>query len=434
MTIELFQRIIIDYQSREKPKLTPRDLTLPFVPNMALGIVGTRRGGKTYRTHQLATELGNNIYPENICRVQFNDHRIVNIPSDQLHMIDEAYYALYPNKRYKEKVLFLFDEIHRVEGWEDYILYLLETETHQVVITGSTATLTRGQFASQLRGKILPVELFPFSFKEFTRHYHIKHDDISSKGRSYLQNALLKFLKQGGFPGLLDLQEDRHTELLRTYWDTMLLRDIIEAHQTENMNIAVLRYFSDALIARVGCPMTTSRLAENMKNAGLSFSKDTLYRYLSYLSDAYMIYNVEYYSESERIRARNYKKIYCIDWALAFSVSHGAGIDVTRALENMVYIELIRRGFQVYYYKTREGHEVDFVASDNQKRLELIQVAYSLEDESVRKREYRALKATASHLKTKSIKIITLNEEKEEIINGIVIDIIPAWKWLLNMF
>ena len=433
MDIGLFQRVITDYQRSRKPPFTKRDLQLEFIPNMALGIVGSRRAGKTYRTHQLAAEMGAHADPTDICRIQFNDHRYINIRADELHIIDDAYYSLYPEKRNKSQILFIFDEIHRIDGWEDYILYLLESAHHRVVITGSTATLTRGEFASQLRGKIFPVELYPFSFKEFLRHYQIKEDVVSSEGRSFLQHGLQRYLQQGGFPGLLDIPEQIHPDLLRTYWDTMLLRDIIEAHHRENINITVLRYFADALIARIACPMTTARLAQNMKSAGFSFSQETLYRYLSYLSDAYMIDSVEIYAESERIRARNYKKIYCIDWGLAHAVSYGAGTDPTRALENMIYLELKRRGFTVNYYKTREGFEIDFVIKNQENQLELIQVSYSLDNDEIVNREARALISAGTYLGAGALTIITFNEEfelKDE--SSVPIKVVPAWKWLLG--
>ena len=434
MNAEVFRRVIIDYQTGDFPPLTRRDLDFSFIPNMALGIVGTRRGGKTFRTHQLVSDQGGGNSLENVCRVQFNDHRYAGISSESLHAIDDAYYSLYPEKRNSANVLFIFDEIHRIPGWEDYILYLLESQKHKVVVTGSTASLIRGQFASQLRGKIFPVELFPFSFREFIRHYNIKEDLLSSAGRSFLQNNFQKYLKQGGFPGLLDIPDHLHADLLRTYWDTMLLRDIIEAHSNENINISVLRYFADALVTRVGCPMTTSKIATNMKNLGLAFSHETLYKYLSYLADAYMIDTVEIFSESEKVRARNYKKVYCIDWALAEAVSHGAGTDPTRALENMVYIELKRRGGNIHYFRTHDGAEVDFVVKNNKNQIHLIQVAYSMASDEVRKREIRVLEATFQYLGAKSMTVITANEEQKINANtsGVQIQVIPAWKWLLS--
>jgi len=429
---DILKQIIVDYQKNEKYSLTKRDLSLTFIPKMALGIVGARRTGKTFRTHQMVDELPENIKIENVCRIQFNDHRLIKIPVQELHIIDESYYSLYPEKRGTEEVYFIFDEIHRIKGWEDYILYLLETQTHRIVITGSTASLLRGDYASQLRGKLFPLELLPFSFKEFLRHYKVDQESISSKGRSLLENYFQKYIKQGGFPGLLDIPPQIHEELLITYWDTMLLRDIIEAHPEAKINITVLRYFADSLITRIACPMTTTKISESMKKLKFNFSIETLYKYLAYLSDAYMFRTVEFYSESQRVRARNYKKVYCIDWALAFAVSGGAGIDKTRAFENMIFIELYRRGYKISYYKTRDGFEIDFVVQDKSGSIELYQVAYSLEKEDVLKRELRAIESSVNFLKARKATIITVYEEYMLKGEKIDIPVIPAWKWLLQ--
>lgn len=428
--IETIKRIIIDYQKKDVPKLTKRDIKIEFIPNMAIGISGVRRGGKTYRTHQLAQELENAGKKENICRIQFNDHRIVNIPAKDLHIIDDAYYSIYPEKRENEEIYFIFDEIHRIKGWEDYILYLLETSTHKVIITGSTASTLRGEFASSLRGKLYPYELFPFSFREYLTHHDIEIDAVSTKGRSYLLNGLNGYLKTGAFPGIYDINEDLRESLLRTYWDTMLLRDVIEANNNENFDASLLRYFCDTLISRIGSPMTVNKITQNLKNAGFAFNQDKIYRYLKYISDAYMFHVVEFFSESEKIRARNYKKVYCIDWALAKAVSYGAGTDITRCFENMVFLELKRRGKNVSYYTTREGFEIDFVASDSRNNIDLIQVAYSIEKQSVESREIRALAIAGKHLNAKSLTVVTLNDEKKLNIDGLEIKIVPAWLWL----
>jgi len=430
--LEVLKRIIVDYQKKALPVLTQRDLKIEFIPNMATGISGIRRGGKTYRTHQLAIELERLGKKENICRVQFNDHRIINIPAKDLHVIDDAYYSIYPEKRENEDVFFIFDEIHRIKGWENYILYLLETSTHKIIITGSTASALKGEFASSLRGKLFPLELFPFSFNEYLRHHQAEIDTVSTKGRSFLQNSFQGYLKTGGFPGVYDIPEELREDLLRTYWDTMLLRDIIEAHNDENIDAALLRHFCDALISRVGCPMTTNKVSLNLKDSGFAFNQDKIYRYLKYVSDAYMLQTVEFFSESEKVRARNYKKVYCIDWALARAVSYGAGSDDTRLFENMIYIELKRRGRIVSYYSTREGFEVDFVSMDNRKEIELIQVSYSLDKTSVENREIRALLTAGKHLNAQKLTIITLNDEKTVKQDGMEIIIIPAWKWLLE--
>mgnify|MGYP001767429488 CR=1 FL=1 len=433
MDKETIQKIILDYQAKEAEELTPRELKIDFIPHMAAGITGARRCGKTFRTHQLAKELSGAGLKKNICRIQFNDHRLISIPSSELHLIDSAYYALFPEKRDSEDVYFIFDEIHRIKGWEDYILYLIESKYHKVIITGSTAALQRGEYASALRGKLFPYELLPFSFKEFLRHYKIKEDFLTTKGSDNLFHYFNRYLSQGGFPGLLDIPENRQTEMLRTYWDAMLFRDIIESHSEENINASLLRFFADSLAARTACPMTVSKLSENTSGAGFSFGKDTLYKFLAYLSDAYLIYPVEIYSMSEKVRARNYKKIYCADWALARSVSYTEGIDDTRAFENMIFLELKRRGYTVNYYRTREGHEVDFVTSRKGHITGLIQACYSIEKDEVKNREFRALIKSGIYLKSENLAVITADEEGTVEIEGLTIKIHRAWKWLTGL-
>lgn len=431
MDVELFQKIILKNQKQAIKSLTKRDLEVAFIPNMAIGIAGARRCGKSFRTYQLIGELSESIKSSNICRVQFNDHRILKTPTSELHIIDDAYYALYPNKRNKEDVLFIFDEIHRISGWEDYILYLLEDSTHKVVVTGSTACLSKGKFASQLRGKVFTVEETPFSFREFLRHYKIAEDYISSEGQSFIQNYFKRYLKQGGFPGLLDIPQKLHQELLVTYWDTMLLRDIIEANSDEYINISTLRYFSDSLISKLSCPMTISKLAHHMKSEGFRFSKHSLYDFLGYFKDAFMIYTVDFYSKSERVKARNYKKVYCIDWGLAQAVCGAEGIDNSRILENIVFSELHRRGYEISYYRTKEGYEIDFIISKDNS-TDLIQVSYSLAKDEVRDREIRAIIKSAKFLEINNSFILTFNEKETIVKDDLTISVIPVWRWLLE--
>jgi len=431
MDIELIQGIILKNQKNSRINLTQRDLKLSFIPNMALGIVGSRRCGKTFRTYQLINELKDIIGPLNVCRIQFNDHRLLRIPSSSLHIIDDAYYSLYPSKRNKEDVLFIFDEIHRIEGWEDYILYLLEDLSHKVVITGSTSTLLNGQFASQLRGKVFTLEETPFSFREFLRHYKISEDFITSEGQSYLQNGFKKYLEQGGYPGLLDISKKLHRELLQSYWDTMLLRDVVEAHSEEHINIAALRYFADSLIAKLSCPMTVSKLVHHMKSEGFRFGKNSLYDYLGYLSDAFMIFTISFYSKAERVKARNYKKVYCVDWALGQAVCGAEGIDPTRILENIVFMELYRRKYDISYYRTKEGYEIDFIINRDNS-TEIVQVCYTLNNETVKNREIRAIVNSAEFLKIDKITIITFNEKEIIKETGLIINVIPVWRWLLE--
>jgi uncharacterized protein len=275
--------------------------------------------------------------------------------------------------------------------------------------------------------------LYPFSFKEFLRHYKIPIDVISTNGRFYLRKKFSKYLFQGGFPGLLDLDESLHIDLLQNYWETMILRDIIEAHQRDKISIATFSHFSQSLISRIASPMTMRGIMNDLNEAGFRFSGETLYRYLHYLEEACMVFSVSIYSKSEKVRNRNYHKIYAIDWALADAVAFGGGIDITRRFENMVYIALKRRKNEIYYYRTVKGYEIDFIAVGKAQRKQkkvLYQVCYELSSPEVLQRELRGIPETMRLFEIDEAYIITSDEEKIVKIDGIAVRIVPAWKWL----
>ncbi len=435
MTLATMQRIIADFHARPLPILTARDEPIAFVRDMSLAVVGARRSGKTYRTYQFVQDhLKRGGRLENVCRVQFNDHRLSDLTKGDLSSIDDAYYALYPEKRGREEVIFIFDEIHRIEGWEDYVLHLLDDPTHRVLITGSTSRLLRGEIAGGLRGKNMPVVLYPFSFQEFARHYAVESDVVTSRGQGHLRKLLRRYLQQGGFPGLLDAEERLHVDILQTYWDTMVLRDIIEAHPRANIPIAVFSNFAQALVARTACPFTVRAMVVGMREAGLSFTAETIYSYLRFLEEAFMVFTVPIFSASEKVRQRNYHKVYAIDWALANAVAPGEGVDPTRQLENLVYLELRRRGWEVSYFRTLQGWEIDFVAvrkTAGRTRRMLLQVAYSVKGTAVQDRELRGLPETVRHLRADSATVVTFNDEASADLDGVRVDIVPAWKWLL---
>lgn len=435
MTLATLQRIIGDFHARPLPSLTGRDKTIRFVRDMSLSIVGVRRSGKTYRTYQFIKEhLEQGGRMENVCRVQFNDHRLSDMTRADLSSVDEAYYALYPEKRGRDVVFFIFDEIHRIEGWEDYVLHLLDEPTHRVLITGSTSRLLSGDIASSLRGKNMPVPLYPFSFKEFIRHYGIAPDAVTSRGQGHLRKLLRRYLQQGGFPGLLDADERVHIDLLQTYWDTMVLRDIIEAHPDANIPIAVFSHFARALVARTACPFTVRAMVGGLREAGFGFTAEAIYGYLRFLEEAFMVFTVPVFSPSEKVRQRNYHKVYAIDWALAQAIAPAEGVDVTRQLENMVYLELRRRGWDVSYFRTRQGWEIDFVAvrkAPRGRRPRVCQVAYSLKGKEVRERELRGVPEAARHLRAERVTVVTFDDEERLVLDGIHVDVVPVWKWLL---
>lgn len=212
-----------------------------------------------------------------------------------------------------------------------------------------------------------------------------------------------------------------------------MLRDIIEAHPDANINILAFNLFVSELLSRVGCPVAVKRIMGRISERGIGCGINSLYQYLEFMREAFMLETVEFFSPSAKVRNRNYRKLYCIDWALADAVAPGRGIDITRQFENMVYIELRRRNYRVSYFRTRNGYEVDFVAvSSSNGSISLIQVAWSVESQDVLTREVRALVGSAKYLKAEEVIIITSDDERIINYDGLIVRVVPAWKWLLE--
>lgn len=436
MYTDLLKEKITDFHARTLPQYTQRDYKIRFIDGMSFSITGPRRSGKTYRTYQFVEDYiaeGNSI--ENICRIQFNDHKLIKLKSEDLGMIDEAYYTLYPEKKeHREEVIFIFDEIHRIDGWEDYILHLLDNPLHKVIITGSTSKMQKGEIASALRGKNFNRGILPFSFREFMRHHGRRSSIRTSEDSAYARKLFTMYIAQGSFPGLLNASSDDHSEILENYWNTMLLRDIVEANRREEkIDILQLETFAQYLINRTSMPMTVRRIMAGMKNDNFPISSAKAYNYLKYLEDAFIIFPVHFYSMSEKIRRSNYTKIYAIDWKLADTIATGGSIDITRQFENMIYLELRRRNNTISYFKTRDNYEIDFVAQNKNDKThpDLYQVCYDISSPETLERETRAIEKSFEYLNAKSATIITLSDEKPIKSKNININIIPAWKWML---
>lgn len=433
MNRESIKRIIVDFQERPLPKTIARQMKIRELNDTAVVITGARRSGKTYRTYQyIQQKIEEGVSIENFCRIQFNDNRLLEL--QDLNEIDAAYMELYPEKINRERVYYVFDEIHRVAGWEDYVLKLLDNRLNTVIVTGSTSKLMSGDIASSLRGKCYPHNLFPFSFSEYLSYRKIAPELRGTKALARVKKAFNDYLDCGGFSGLYPLNGLERVEMLQNYWDTMLIKDIIEAHPQDRINIGVFERFAAMLVSRNACPMTVRRLIRELLNLGYKTSPDAVYRYLQYLKEAFMIYTVPFFTKSSKQIALNYKKVYVIDWALADAVSSGEGMTDSRRLENLVFLHLKRTYRKISYYKTRQGYEVDFVVQPtHQKEPDLYQVTYSLMDEGVREREIRSLVKAAGFLGSRNNYIITMDNETENIIEkDVTVSVLPAYQLALG--
>lgn len=430
---DLLDRLIADFQERDLPRVTPRNLSLPGLPGKADVVVGMRRSGKTWLLYQqIGDRIADGIDRSRLLYLNFEDERLLPLAAADLSRIPEAFYRRFPASR-DHLCWFYFDEIQNVPGWETFVRRLLDTEKVALVLTGSSARLLSREIATSLRGRSLSTEILPFSFAESLRHGGVELPGQwppGAKVRSRLEHGLERYLEAGGFPEVQGISEDLRVRVLQEYVDVVIFRDIAERHGVENL--PALRYLERSLLANPASKFSISKLFNDLKSQGMRVGKDTLYEYLAHLEDSFLFFTMSVASSSARVRQVNPRKCYPVDPALSAAVSFKASDNIGHLLETAVYLELRRRGRSLAYVSTRSGYEVDFLGEDRRGARELIQVCAALEDPATRQRELRALEEGMAETSCERATLVTLREEGIAEAAGRPVRIVPAWRWLLE--
>ncbi len=427
------ERLLADFEERVLPPVTPRRLELPALPGKADVVVGMRRSGKTwYVFQQIADRLAAGVGRERLLYLNFEDERLLPLAAEDLHLVTETFYRRHPESRDQPCWLY-FDEIQNVPGWERFIRRLLDTENVAIVLTGSSSKLLSQEIATSLRGRSLTSELLPFSFEESLRHAGVEVPERwppAARHRSLLANRFDRYLEVGGFPEVQTVAPDLRLRVLGDYVDVVLLRDVAERHRVENL--PALRYLQRSLLSRPGGHFSLHRLYNDLKSQGLRVGKDSLYSYLEYLEDAFLVFTITVASPSLRVRQTHPRKCYPVDSALPSAISFQASRAVGQRLENAVYLELRRRGHTLAYLLTADSYEVDFLAEHPLHGPRLIQVSADLGDPKTRHRELRALEGAMTETRTERATLVTLHQEETVELAGGRVHIVPAWRWFLE--
>lgn len=430
----LIEHIIADFHERKLPFVTPRNTKLAQITGKIDTVIGMRRTGKTYLLYQTMHEkIQQGIPKQRLLYINFDDERLQPLNASNLHLIIDTYYRLFPEFKQK-KCYFFFDEIQNVSGWEKFIRRLLDTENIHLYLTGSSAKLLSKEIASTLRGRSLTTEIFPFSFYETLIHENPKfnaHPNPGAQTRAFLSNRIRQFLLRGGFPETLTINEHYRIGILQEYVDVVILRDVVERYSIKN--IQALRAMTRQLLANPATLFSINKFYNDLKSQGISCTKNTLYDYLEYLYDAFLVFPTSIFNRSQRIRRTNPRKIYLIDTGLINAFSHEPQSNLGHLLENFVYLELLRRGLNIEYYHTKEKLEVDFITTSIKGTQELYQVALNLLDAKTREREIRALTLAMKERKLKHASIITLDHQETIKSNAGIINVLPAWHWALEL-
>jgi len=327
---------------------------------------------------------------------------------------------------HRPKVL-LFDEVQKVVGWEKAINQLYESKRYEIYLSGSSSRMLAKEIATALRGRGTKHVMLPLSFREFLDFKEWKTQTrYSTSQENQIKNLLMRYLERGGFP-LIACDERSFAKFFEEYVDLVIYRDMVERHGIKN--IFILKYLIRSLMSSCSKEFSINKVHNTLRSQGIKTSNRLLYEYFSFLEDAFFVFGLRKYSHSLKHTELSIPKIYLADTGI---VTYSNGFEVGKAMENTVFLELLRRKYaepplDIFYWKDNSG-ECDFVLRKNGKTLSLIQVSY-ISKGPVSEKEVQGLLRCASELRCDDLLLITW--DIEGVING-TIKMIPLWKWLMN--
>lgn len=417
MNRDVLKQIIIDQKEMYLGNpLISRDYDLE--ENVNYCFVGIRRTGKSYMMYQQIHDLMNDgISSSQIVYVNFEDERLLEISVDDLNTILELGIEFSGSKG--KPYLFL-DEIQNVDGWEKFVRRVADMK-YRINITGSNSKMLSKEIASTLGGRFMIVNVFPYSFKEYLSANHIENiilDQLGTKKRADIVSQYEQYVTYGAFPELVDIKNKR--PFLNNIYQTVYLQDIITRNKITN-DFAV-RLILKKIAESVTKALSFNRLTNIVKSAGISIGKQTVINYVGHMLDSYLIFSLQNYASK-----KTSPKYYFMDTGLLGLMLLDCR---TAQLENLVAVELIRRyGFEnVYFFEN--NIEVDFyVPSENLAIQVSMQV---LDDVDTLERETKAFVKLNQFIPDTKCLLVTNSEETKLNCDGIKIDVVPAWKWLLD--
>ncbi len=421
-------------QSEFPTDLKKRMNQLPVNEGKIVTIPGVRRCGKSSRMEIVVNELlAQGIARERFLWIGFDDERLVRMSSDELGQIIEAYIEMYPEIDMSSIYIF-FDEIQLIKGWEYFVMRLYKHYSKNIYISGSNATMLSTELKSVLRGWPHQEETMPLSFKEYCDFKEIKTDSWLESDLARLRNAFVEYNNEGGFPEVVLTSNPLHkTKILQTYFDTMLLKDLVEHYKLSN--VEVLRYFLKRIMTNLTKPTSIRAIYGDIKSQGLKVSKDDLYDWANYACNIFMFIRIPNYSKSLQKVESSQPKYYCIDNGLRDAVLLPQSSDEGKKLENTVFLQLYRQRTsmdQIFYYQGKG--ECDFVVQRGVGIHQLIQVTWDMSDEGTRRREINGIIEASQATGCDNMFIITSDTNEDiKLDNGTVIRVVAAWRWLLGI-
>ncbi|MBU3924640.1 ATP-binding protein [Patescibacteria group bacterium] len=370
-------------------------------------VSGVRRSGKSTLLRQISKKIDSFYY------VNFDDERLINFKVEDFNNL-----LIVWKKQFSSKNI-LIDEIQNVFSWERFARRIHD-EGYKIFITGSNAKLLSSELATHLTGRYFKLELYPFSFREVLNFYNVKFDHLTSDAKAEIFKTFDDYLKNGGFPEYLKHQE---AEFIKRAYEDIVYKDIITRFGIRETK--PFRQLANFLFANFAKEISYNSL----KNILDIKSAVSVKNYIGFLEESYLLFELYKYDFSIKKQLAADKKIYVIDNGMRNNVAFYFSEDRGRLLENMVFLELRRRGREIYYYKDK--NECDFIIQDKGKIIEAFQVSQEI-NRSNEKREIDGLIGAMEQFNLKTGILLTENMEEERKIGKRKIKIMPVWKWLLG--
>jgi predicted AAA+ superfamily ATPase len=416
MNKEILKEIIVQQsEMASKKKFTHRELLDNYTDHSFVNVLsGIRRCGKSTLMNIIRAQRKEKDYYLN-----FDDERLLSFNVSDFQMLCEVFTELFGKQN-----SYYFDEIQNINKWERFIRRLYDNG-NEIFITGSNARLLSYELGTHLTGRYIQVELFPFSFKEFVQHKGVKLDNkliYNTKRKAEIVNLFEDYFKHGGFP---EFFETKNKLYLKSLYDSLLYKDVLvrnRINKEREVKELVFRLASD-----LTKPVSYTKLAQTI---GVKNSQ-TVKQYLDFLENTYLIFQVNKFDYSATKQVRNQKKIYFIDNALVNELGFQFSEDRGRYLENLVFLELKRRTYEIFYH--REKKECDFICRKGAKIEQAIQVTSKMYDPRTKLREFDGLYEAMNSYNLNTGLLLTESDDFEEEYKGKLIKVKPIWKWLLDL-
>jgi len=374
--------------------------------NLIKIITGPRRCGKSVFAFLL-------LKGQDFSYINLEDANLLSAIKDNHDILTDNLELVYGKTKYV-----LFDEIQNLNMWQMF-LNKLHRRGYNIIVTGSNANLLSGALATSLTGRHIPIDLLPFSFQEFLK-YKFPGNDIDQINT---MRELRQYMSTGGFPEIVT------SNIVANVYTDNLLKTTIYKDVVFNHKIRVASKIDDLAAQLIAnCCKEFSYL--NLSRILEVKSSNTISKYVGYLEETFLFFSLNKFSYKHKEQITSNKKIYIVDNGILTSQNRFDSPSDGTYFENMIFIELLRRKYRknidLFYYKTKNNKEIDFILKENFKVKELIQVCYDLKDPKTENREVSALLEASEELKCDNLTIINWDTEKTEVKDGKTIKYIPA--------